>query len=90
MVNISGGMPDEGLVFKVICAVGLFFVMQLGFFWTKLENLDDKKLTVEAEIAMLSRKRDELNKKIWMLEKDVYRLETTLQRIDVTYVLRKL
>lgn len=77
-------MPDEGLVFKVICAVGLFFVMQLGFFWTKLENLDDKKLTVEAEIAMLSRKRDELNKKIWMLEKDVYRLETTLQRIDVT------
>ncbi|KHN87042.1 putative glucuronosyltransferase sqv-8 [Toxocara canis] len=75
-------MLDQSVVFKVICAVGLFFLMQLMFFWSNLENLDDKKLTIEAEIDTLIRKRDNLQMKSWELQKDIHRMELRLQQIE--------
>lgn len=79
-------MFEQNVVFKVICAVGLFFLMQLMFFWSKLENLDDKKLTIEAEIETLTRKRDNLQMKSWNLQKDIHRMELRLQQIEEKYV----
>ncbi|VDK44567.1 unnamed protein product [Anisakis simplex] len=75
-------MLDQSVVFKVICAVGLFFLMQLMFFWSKLENLDEKKLTIEAEIETVIRKRDNLQMKSWELQKDIHRMELRLQQIE--------
>uniref|UniRef100_A0A0R3RWP0 Galactosylgalactosylxylosylprotein 3-beta-glucuronosyltransferase n=1 Tax=Elaeophora elaphi TaxID=1147741 RepID=A0A0R3RWP0_9BILA len=75
-------MLDEKLIFKIICAVGLFFIAQIAVFWTQLQNLDEKKFVLVAEIDTLLRKRQELNKKIWMQEKETYRMEEKLQRID--------
>ncbi|VDO45125.1 unnamed protein product, partial [Onchocerca flexuosa] len=75
-------MLNEKLIIKIICAVGLFFIAQVGVFWTQLQNLDEKKFMLVAEIDTLIRKRDELNKKIWMQEKEAYRMEEKLQRID--------
>uniref|UniRef100_A0A915Q5L5 Galactosylgalactosylxylosylprotein 3-beta-glucuronosyltransferase n=1 Tax=Setaria digitata TaxID=48799 RepID=A0A915Q5L5_9BILA len=75
-------MLDERLVFKIICAVGLFFVAQVAVFWSQLQNLDEKKFVLVAEIDTLVRKREVLNKKIWMQEKEAYRVEKKLQRID--------
>lgn len=75
-------MLDEKLVFKIICAVGLFFIAQVAVFWMQLQNLDEKKFMLVAEIDTLLRKREELNKKIWMQEKETYRMEEKLQRID--------
>ncbi|KAM3718221.1 Coiled-coil domain-containing protein [Dirofilaria immitis] len=74
-------MLDEKLVFKIICAVGLFFIAQVAVFWMQLQNLDEKKFMLVAEIDTLIRKREELNKKIWMQEKETYRMEGKLQRI---------
>lgn len=76
-------MVEQSLIVRILCAIGLFFIVQISLFWSKLENLDDKKLTIEAEIEMLIRKRDGLNMKIWSLEKDIYRMEDTLSRIDL-------
>lgn len=75
-------MLNERLVFKIICAVGLFFIAQVAVFWMQLQNLDEKKLMLIAEIDTLLRKREELNKKIWMQEKETYRMEEKFQRID--------
>ncbi|CAG9540080.1 unnamed protein product, partial [Cercopithifilaria johnstoni] len=47
-----------------------------------LQNLDEKKFMIVAEMDTLLRKREELNKKIWMQEKETYRMEEKLQRID--------
>lgn len=78
-------MLDEKLVFKIICAVGLFFVAQIAVFWSQLQNLDEKKSVIVAEIDTLMRKREELNRKIWMQEKETYRMEK-LQRINSSLV----
>ncbi|VDN84282.1 unnamed protein product [Brugia pahangi] len=75
-------MLDEKLVFKIVCAVGLFFIAQVAVFWAQLQNLDEKKFMLVAEIDTLLRKREELNKKIWLQEKETYRMEDNLQRID--------
>ncbi|VDK78329.1 unnamed protein product [Litomosoides sigmodontis] len=47
-----------------------------------LQNLDEKKFMLVAEIDTLLRKREELNKKIWMQGKETYRMEEKFQRID--------
>lgn len=70
------------MAFRVICAVGFFFVIQLMFFWSKLENLDDKKLKVEAEIETLERKRDGLQRKTWDLQRDIHRMELRLEQLN--------
>ncbi|MFH4975449.1 hypothetical protein AB6A40_002158 [Gnathostoma spinigerum] len=75
-------MIDQNLIFRVLCAVGLFFLVQVMFFWSKLGNLDDTKLTIEAEIEMLTRKRNGLQMKTWELEKDIHRLQLRLNQIE--------
>lgn len=74
-------MFERNLVSKAILAVVLFFLAQLSIFWFNIERMDDKKLTLEAEIHLLERKRDLLRAKIFDSEKVVYRLEVQLKNL---------
>lgn len=82
-------MFDRNLISKSILAVVLFFLAQLSIFWFNVERLDDKKLTLEAEIHLLERKRDLLRAKIFDSEKAVYRLEVQLKGLKQRFVLFK-
>jgi len=75
-------MVDQNLIFKVLIAVALFFVMQLGLFWSKLQSMDDRKLTVQAVIETLERRRDELQMKNWDLERQNHRLQLKMDQFD--------
>ena len=68
-------MFEQNLVSKIICAVVVFFLVQLSILWYNVERLDEKKLTIEAEIELLERKQDALRVKNWNIQRDIDRLE---------------
>ncbi|VDN55560.1 unnamed protein product [Dracunculus medinensis] len=55
---------------------------QLLIIWFNLENLDEKRLFIEAELETFKRKRDNLQIKIWNLQKDIHRMEKYLSKIN--------
>ncbi len=62
--------------------MGLFFVVQLALIWSRLENLDDKKLQLQAEIATIERKREQLQLSNWDLQRENHRLGKHLEQLE--------
>ena len=57
-------MDFNGLTFRILGALGVFFLVQFFYVFSKMESLDDGKLTLEAEVQSLERKRDALKMKV--------------------------
>ncbi|KHJ93403.1 glycosyltransferase family 43 [Oesophagostomum dentatum] len=69
--------------FRACAAVAIFFLCQLGYIISKVQNLDEEKVTLLAEIQTLERKRDELLMDIAKKERDVVRLDRKEQQLEV-------
>ncbi|EYC18859.1 hypothetical protein Y032_0026g1409 [Ancylostoma ceylanicum] len=69
--------------FRAFAAVALFFLCQLGFIISKVQNLDEEKMTLLAEIQTLERKRDGLLMDIANKERDIVRLDRREQQLEV-------
>lgn len=57
--------------------------MQMFMFWGRLAEMGDNKMTLEAEIEMLSRKRDQLHQSIGELEREEHRLKLKTDKLDL-------
>ncbi|CAJ0581586.1 unnamed protein product, partial [Mesorhabditis spiculigera] len=75
-------MDTNGTAFRILCAIGLFFLVQFFYVFSKVERLDEGKLTLEAEVLMLERKRDLMRTKLNDLERETYRSEKKLQSVE--------
>ncbi|KAJ1371899.1 hypothetical protein KIN20_033934 [Parelaphostrongylus tenuis] len=69
--------------FRAFAAVALFFVCQLCYMISRVQNLDEEKITVEAEIQTLERKRDNLLMEIATKEREIVRLDRREQQLEV-------
>lgn len=75
-------MPDH-VTLKILGAVGLFLFWQLMMNWSRMAEMSDSKMTLEAEVDSLKRKKDNLQQKIHDLEREKHRLELKVDRLDV-------
>ncbi|KAI6194400.1 Galactosylgalactosylxylosylprotein 3-beta-glucuronosyltransferase [Aphelenchoides besseyi] len=63
MLRTSGKMNDQMLP-KILIALGLFMFFQMIVFWGRLAEMGDDKMTLEAQVDTLKRKKDSLDHKI--------------------------
>jgi regulator of replication initiation timing len=52
-------------------------------FWGRLAEMDDNKMTLEAEIEMLTRKRDQLQQSVGSFEREQHRLQLKIDKLDL-------
>ena len=78
-------MADQ-LLLKILGALGLFALLQLFIFWQRVEDLSGSKLTLEEEVASLTRRRDRLTMRMEELEREEHRLQLRVERIDQQWV----
>ncbi|CAJ0955557.1 unnamed protein product, partial [Mesorhabditis belari] len=76
-------MDPNSLAFRIVGAIALFFIVQLFYVFSKVETLDDGKMTLEAEVHMLERKRDSVRMRLNDLEREAYRSEKKLQQLEM-------
>lgn len=67
---------------KIFIALFLFGLMQMFFFMSRTVDMSDSKLSLEAEVEMLTRKKENLNRKIMDLEREKHRMELKIEKID--------
>ena len=75
-------MDPNSLAFRIVGAIALFFIVQLFYVFSKVETLDDGKLTLEAEVHTLERKRDSIRMRLNELERETYRSEKRLLQLE--------
>ncbi|CAD5211632.1 unnamed protein product [Bursaphelenchus okinawaensis] len=76
-------MTHPNYYVKVLIAVGLFLAGQTLMSWRSFLQMSESKMTVEAEVQMLSRKKDNLLERIHELERDKHRLEIQEDKLDL-------
>ncbi|WKX95667.1 hypothetical protein Q1695_012265 [Nippostrongylus brasiliensis] len=69
--------------FRAFVAVAMFFACQLCFMISRLQNLDEEKITLQAEVQTLERKRDTLLMDLANKERDILRLDRKEQQLEV-------
>ncbi|PIO56542.1 hypothetical protein TELCIR_22058, partial [Teladorsagia circumcincta] len=69
--------------FRAFAAVVMFFGCQLCFMVSRLQNLDEEKVNLQAEVQTLERKRDTLLMDIATKEREVLRLDKKEQQLEV-------
>ncbi|KAI6196970.1 Galactosylgalactosylxylosylprotein 3-beta-glucuronosyltransferase [Aphelenchoides besseyi] len=74
-------MNDQMLP-KILIALGLFMFFQMIVFWGRLAEMGDDKMTLEAQVDTLKRKKDSLDHKLVELEREKHRMELKLEKLD--------
>uniref|UniRef100_A0A0N5ABY0 Galactosylgalactosylxylosylprotein 3-beta-glucuronosyltransferase n=1 Tax=Syphacia muris TaxID=451379 RepID=A0A0N5ABY0_9BILA len=74
-------MFGKDIAEKAVLAILLFFIVQLSIFWFNIGRMGDKKLTLEAEIQQLERKKDLLRIDVFDSEKYLYRLQKQIKNL---------
>ncbi|KAI6242806.1 Galactosylgalactosylxylosylprotein 3-beta-glucuronosyltransferase [Aphelenchoides fujianensis] len=74
-------MNDQYLP-KILIALGLFMFCQMVVFWGRLAEMGDSKMTLEAEVATLERRKDSLDHKLAEMEREKHRMELKLEKLD--------
>lgn len=69
--------------FRAFVAVVIFFLCQLVFMISKVQNLDEERAVLQAEIQTLERKRDFLVMDIAVKERDIFRLDRKEQQLEL-------
>lgn len=69
--------------FRAFVAVVMFFLCQLCFMISRVQNLDEEKITLEAEIQTLERKRDSLFMDIANKQREILRLDRREEQLEV-------
>uniref|UniRef100_W6NL70 Galactosylgalactosylxylosylprotein 3-beta-glucuronosyltransferase n=1 Tax=Haemonchus contortus TaxID=6289 RepID=W6NL70_HAECO len=69
--------------FRAFAAVIMFFGCQLCFMISRLQNLDEEKVNLQAEVQMLERKRDSLLMDIGTKEREILRLDKKEEQLEV-------
>ncbi|KAK6009046.1 glycosyltransferase family 43 [Ostertagia ostertagi] len=69
--------------FRAFVAVVMFFGCQLCFMVSRLQNLDEEKVNLQAEVQTLERKRDALLMDIATKEREILRLDKKEQQLEV-------
>lgn len=72
----------ESVLAKILIAIFLFGVMQMVLFWSRMADMGDQKMTLEAEVEMLTRKKEQLTFKIIDLEREEHRMKLKIEKID--------
>jgi hypothetical protein len=78
-------MGDSVLV-KILIAIFLFGLMQMFLLMSRTVDMSDQKLSLEAEVDMLLRKKDLLTMKIVDLERGKHRMELKIEKMDFQLV----
>jgi cell division protein FtsL len=73
----------EKLLTKILIAVALFLILQMAFWGRRMAEMGDNKMSLEAEIDMLTRKRDGLHQKIAELEREEHRMQLKFDKLDL-------
>ncbi|KAI6184137.1 Galactosylgalactosylxylosylprotein 3-beta-glucuronosyltransferase [Aphelenchoides bicaudatus] len=74
---------NDKMLPKILIALGLFTFMQMFLYWGRLAEMGDDKMTLEAEVAMLTRKRDQLHLSINELQREQHRLQLKTDKLDL-------
>jgi galactosylgalactosylxylosylprotein 3-beta-glucuronosyltransferase 3 len=77
---------NEQMLPKILIALGLFMVMQLILYWSSLAQMGDDKMSLEAEVQTLARKRDSLLLKVAELEREQHRGQLRLDKLDLQLI----
>lgn len=64
---------NDHMLGKILIALGLFALVQMVIFWSRMAEMSDNKMSLEAEVDMLTRKRDNLLLKNSELEREQHR-----------------
>uniref|UniRef100_A0A8R1IHS4 Galactosylgalactosylxylosylprotein 3-beta-glucuronosyltransferase n=1 Tax=Caenorhabditis japonica TaxID=281687 RepID=A0A8R1IHS4_CAEJA len=68
--------------FRAFIALLLFFTWQLFYAISKVQSLDEEKVTLQATIEVLTRKSDELRRQIFEKERNLHQLNGRVEEID--------
>lgn len=74
---------NEKMFTKILVALALFLILQMMLWGRRIAEMGDDKLSLEAEISMLSRKRDILHQRIGELEREEHRMQLRFDKIDL-------
>lgn len=75
-------MAENSLFLKILIAACLFACYQFLLSWNHFSEISDNKLTLEAEVDSLARKKFLLEQKILSLEREQHRMELKLEKIN--------
>ncbi|PAV56731.1 hypothetical protein WR25_04999 [Diploscapter pachys] len=81
--TMSGSLLERWWL-RAVVAIGLFFLCQMALMMSKVQNLDDEKITLQAEVASLSRRCDELRMEILTKERDVVRMQARAEQLELS------
>lgn len=60
--------------------------LQMIIFWGRLAEMGDDKMSLEAEVSMLTRKRDNLVQKVGELQREEHRMNLKLEKLELQWV----
>ncbi|TMS34551.1 hypothetical protein L596_002117 [Steinernema carpocapsae] len=79
----GGQVTKNNMLTKVLIAISLFFCCQLILFWSNLEDFDEKAAALQVTVARLERRRDQLRTNIMDLERESYRMNNTVKKMEI-------
>lgn len=74
---------NEKMIPKILIAIGLFLFVQILLYTRHSAEMSDNKMSLEAEVAMLSRKRDNLHIKVNDLEREIHRSQLKVDKLEL-------